>query len=62
MRLHSSLDYIAPLDFMNGLSSQIWAERDRRLHDARRIRAQRRTQLHSVSAAPLSPPMAVACA
>lgn len=62
VRLHSALDYIAPLDFMNGLSSQIWAERDRRLEDARRIRAQRRTQLHSVSAAPLSPPMEVACA
>ena len=62
VRLHSALDYIAPLDFMNGLSSQIWAERDRRLHDARQLRAQRRTQLPSVSAAPLSPPMEVACA
>lgn len=31
VRLHSALDYIAPLDYMNGLSAQIWAERNRRL-------------------------------
>jgi transposase InsO family protein len=62
VRLHSALDYIAPLDFMNGLSSQIWTERDRRLEDARLIRAQRRAQLHGVAAAPQSAPVEVACA
>lgn len=62
VRLHSALDYIAPLDFMNGLSSQIWAERDRRLEAARALRAQRRAQLHDRASTPPSAPAEVACA
>lgn len=60
VRLHSALDYIAPLDSMNGLSAQIWAERDRRLEQARTLRAQRRAQLHQQALA--TPPMEGACA
>ena len=45
VRLHSALSYIAPMDFLNGLAAQIWAERDRRLEQARSLRAQCRAQL-----------------
>ena len=63
VRLHSALDYIAPLNFMNGLSGQIWAERDRRLEAARALRSQRRTQLHDLaSASPSAPVREAACA
>lgn len=62
VRLHSALDYIAPLDFMNGLSTQIWTERDRRLEAARTLRAQRRAQLHDRASTPQSAPVEVACA
>ena len=61
VRLHSALDYIAPLDFMNGLSTQIWAERDRRLEQARILRAQRRAEQRNRAAAPLSAPGEAAC-
>lgn len=44
------------LDFMNGLSPQIWTERDRRLEAARTLRAQRRAQLHDPAFAPQSAP------
>ena len=41
-RLHSSIGYIAPLDFMDGKAPQIWSERDRKLEQARELRRQRR--------------------
>ena len=41
---------------MNGLSAQIWAERDRRLEEARARRAQRRAQLHALASPSPSAP------
>ena len=41
VRLHNALSYIAPMDFLNGLAPQIWAERNRRLEQARSQRAKR---------------------
>ncbi|MCK5653023.1 MAG: IS3 family transposase [Gemmatimonadetes bacterium] len=43
-RLHSAIGYIAPLDFMAGKAKRIWAERDRKLEAARKLRRQRRQQ------------------
>ena len=42
VRLHSALGYVAPLAFMAGQASAIWAERDRKLEAAREPRRQRR--------------------
>ena len=56
VRLHSSLGYIAPLDFMAGLAPKIWQNRDSKLEDARRLRAQRRQAARANPAAP--PPSA----
>lgn len=47
---------------MNGLSTKIWAGRDRRLEDARVLRAQRRAKLHGLASVPHSAPVEVACA
>ena len=47
-RLHSSIGYIAPLDFMDGKAPQIWSERDSKLEQARELRRQRRA--HKVPA------------
>lgn len=62
VRLHSALSYIAPMDFLNGLAPQIWAERDRRLEQARSQRAQRRAQLRSQPIQPASSSGELACA
>ena len=35
IRLHSAIGYITPADKLNGLASQIHAERDRKLEEAR---------------------------
>ena len=43
-RLHSAIGYIAPLDFMNGKAKTIWAERDRKLEQARKLRRERRAE------------------
>ena len=43
-RLHSAIGYIAPLDFMNGKAKTIWAERDRKLEKARKLRRERRAE------------------
>lgn len=56
VRLHSALGYIAPLDFMAGLAPKIWQERDGKLEDARRLRAQRRQVARANPTAP--PPSA----
>lgn len=43
VRLHSALGYVTPSDFLAGKAEAIWAERDRRLEEAReRRRLQRR--------------------
>ena len=60
VRLHSALGYIAPLDFMAGLAPKIWQDRDGKLEDARRLRAQRRQAARANPTAPLPsapPPM-----
>ena len=41
-RLHSGLGYITPADKLNGLEQVIFAERDRKLEEARRRRQQAR--------------------
>ena len=40
VRLHSALGYITPADKLNGLETVIFAERDRKLEEARRRRQQ----------------------
>jgi putative transposase len=47
VRLHSAIGYIAPNDFLNGRSEAIWAERDRKLDQARKDRCFRRTALRA---------------
>jgi putative transposase len=42
VRLHSATHYITPRDRLDGRHEQIWAERDRKLTEARERRAQRR--------------------
>jgi transposase InsO family protein len=41
-RLHSAIGYITPHDKLLGLETEIWAERDRKLEDARELRRKRR--------------------
>lgn len=43
-RLHGAIGYIAPKDKLEGKDRQIFAERDRKLHEARETRKQRRIQ------------------
>jgi hypothetical protein len=43
-RLHSALGYITPRDKLQGREKEIYAERDRKLDEARRRRAQRRRE------------------
>ncbi len=49
VRLHSALGYIAPADKLNGLESVIFAERDRKLEEARRRRQQGRQATREVA-------------
>lgn len=42
VRLHSALGYITPADKLNGLDAVIFAERDRKLEEARERRKQAR--------------------
>ena len=48
VRLHSALGYITPADKLNGLATVIFAERDRKLEEARKRRQQAR-QLREVA-------------
>jgi len=50
VRLHSAIGYIAPDDFLNGRSEAIWAERDRKLDQARQDRSFRRASLRAEAA------------
>jgi putative transposase len=45
VRLHSALGYITPADKLNGLESVIFAERDRKLEEARQRRKQASREL-----------------
>lgn len=49
VRLHSAIGYIAPVDKLEGREAQIFAERDRKLDEARLKRQQRRQQAKSTS-------------
>ena len=42
VRLHSAIGYITPNDFLAGRQKEIWAERDRKLEEAREQRRVRR--------------------
>ena len=42
VRLHSAVGYVTPRDKLLGNESAIWAERDRKLEEARELRRQRR--------------------
>ena len=44
VRLHSAISYIAPIDKLEGRAAQIFAERDRKLEQARLKRQQRRQE------------------
>lgn len=48
-RLHSALGYITPADKLNGLEQVIFAERDRKLEQARRRRQQTRQAMRKVA-------------
>ena len=41
-RLHSAIGYISPRDKLLGHETEIWAERDRKLEQARELRRKRR--------------------
>lgn len=49
VRLHSALGYITPADKLNGLEAVIFAERDRKLEEARARRKQARQALAEVA-------------
>jgi putative transposase len=50
-RLHSAIGYITPKDKLEGREREIWAERDRKLHEARESRKRRRLQRRLTTAA-----------
>lgn len=52
VRLHSAIGYLTPSDKLEGRAVQIFAERDRKLDEARRTRQQRRQQHSPPPAAP----------
>ena len=49
VRLHSALGYITPADKLNGLEQVIFAERDRKLEEARQRRRQARHAMQEVA-------------
>ena len=50
-RLHSAIGYVTPRDKLAGLETEIWAERDRKLEQARELRRKRRELDHAGIAA-----------
>jgi transposase InsO family protein len=50
IRLHSAIGYITPLDKLEGREAQIFAERDRKLEEARLKRPKRRQQARQAAA------------
>ena len=49
-RLHSGIGYVAPFDMLNGRAEAIWAERDRKLEEARERRKKLRAEAKSCPA------------
>ena len=47
-RLHSAIGYITPKDKLEGREKEIFAERDRKLHEAREVRKIRRREQKQV--------------
>jgi len=47
-RLHSAIGYITPKDKLLGKEKEIFAERDRRLHQARELRKIRRREQRQI--------------
>ena len=47
VRLHSAIGYVTPKDKLEGRDQEIFRERDRKLEDARRRRAEARAQLRA---------------
>ncbi|MEW6369239.1 MAG: integrase core domain-containing protein [Acidobacteriota bacterium] len=47
VRLHGAIGYVAPKDMMEGRAAAIFAERDRKLEQAREARRVRREQSHA---------------
>jgi transposase InsO family protein len=47
-RLHSAIGYVTPGDKLQGRDKQIFAERDRKLNEARQLRAHRRQQAETM--------------
>lgn len=45
VRLHSALAFVTPADMMNGREKEIFAERDRKLQEAREARKSKRNQV-----------------
>ena len=48
-RLHSGIGYVTPADKLNGLEKAIFAERDRKLEEARARRQQARLAVREVA-------------
>ena len=49
VRLHSAIGYVTPADKLAGRETEIFAQRDRKLAEARAVRAARRAQAHAVA-------------
>jgi transposase InsO family protein len=56
VRLHSAIGYVTPLDKLEGRAEAIWAERDRKLAEAREARRARRAEarLHGLTSRALT--------
>jgi transposase InsO family protein len=59
VRLHSAIGYVAPLAKLEGREEQIFAERDRKLEQARLRRQQRRQQVQHTAASGIETPATV---
>jgi putative transposase len=49
VRLHSALGYVTPMDKLAGLDTEIFAERDRKLEEAREVRRRARQQVREIA-------------
>lgn len=49
VRLHGALGYVTPMDKLAGLDAKIFAERDRKLEEAREVRRRARQQAQAIA-------------